>query len=493
MHENIKSSSRRAIPAVTRFLDSLSNIDLPRQMIVDLVRRELSKIRAQDEIIDPESIVDHVRTSLEKFRASRLQPIINGTGIVIHTNLGRSPLANEVAEALREIALSYNNLEHDLAAGGRGHRGEYIERALALLSHAEAATVVNNCAAALVLIVRHFIKNKPEVIVSRGELVQIGGGFRIGEILEATGATLREVGATNKTTLADYSRAIGRQAALILKVHRSNFFMSGFVESPPSTEIASLARKKRIPFVEDLGSGAMLATEEIGLYEHEPTPAEALKAGADLVCFSGDKLFGGPQAGIIAGKKRFVAALKREPLFRALRCDKLTFAALQATVDLHLNQSKTAKIPALALLQIPKDELRARAAGMFGRLRGLPIQISIGRGKAKVGGGTLPRSLLSSITIDILPDNCSVEEFASKLRRGTPPVVGYIADERFRLDLRTIFSHQDDLLVDAIRTACTAQDIYGRERLFATAEPVHDEGGPGALSTDGPIFRPDKS
>jgi L-seryl-tRNA(Ser) seleniumtransferase len=486
MHGKVRASSRRAIPAVTKFLDSLSNIDLPRPMIVDLVRRELSKIRTQDEIIGPESIVDHVRASLEKCRANRLQPIINGTGIVIHTNLGRSPLADEVAEALREIASSYNNLEHDLAAGGRGHRGEYIERALALLCHAEAATVVNNCAAALVLIVRHFIKNKPEVIVSRGELVQIGGGFRIGEILEATGATLREVGATNKTMLADYSRAIGGQAALILKVHRSNFFMSGFVESPSSTEIASLAKKKHIPFVEDLGSGAILATEEIGLYEHEPTPAEALKAGADLVCFSGDKLFGGPQAGIIAGKKRFVAALKREPLFRALRCDKLTFAALQATVDLHLRHS-TSLIPALALLQIPKDELRARAAGMFGRLRGLPLQVTIGRGKAKIGGGTLPRSLLSSITIDILPDNCSVQEFASKLRRATPPVVGYIANERFKLDLRTIFPHQDDLLVDTIRTACTAQDF----RSGTHPEPAYPEKGSPPDEESGPAGFPE--
>jgi L-seryl-tRNA(Ser) seleniumtransferase len=488
MHKRV-TISRRAIPSVTKVLDSLGQVDLPRPVVVTIVRQELSRIRAQNEVPEFRSIVDLVRGELQKFRARRLQPIINGTGIVIHTNLGRSPLANEAAEALREIASSYNNLEHDLAPGERGHRGEYIERALALLCHAEAATVVNNCAAALVLIVRHFIRTKgrarslphaglkPEVIISRGEMVQIGGGFRIGEILEAAGARLREVGATNKTTLADYSRAISSQTALILKVHRSNFFMSGFVKSPASAEIASLARKKRIPFVEDLGSGAVMATEQIGLYEHEPTAGEALKAGADLVCFSGDKLFGGPQAGIIAGKKRFVSTLKREPLFRALRCDKLIFAALQATVDLHLNQS-TSAIPALALLQVPKDELRARAAAMFGRLRGLPLQITIGRGKAKVGGGTLPRSLLSSITIDILPDNCSVQEFASMLRRSVPPIVGYVANERLKLDLRTIFPHQDDLVVDAIRTACTAQDVDGRTR------------PPGALTTDGPTLRP---
>ncbi|HWX15113.1 MAG TPA: L-seryl-tRNA(Sec) selenium transferase [Chthoniobacterales bacterium] len=477
MHKRV-TISRRAIPSVTKVLDSLGQVDLPRPVVVTIVRQELSRIRAEGEVPEFRSIVDLVRGAFQEFRASRLQPLINGTGIVIHTNLGRSPLANEAAEALREIASSYNNLEHNLAPGERGHRGEYIERALALLCHAEAATVVNNCAAALVLIVRHFARNKPEIVISRGEMVQIGGGFRIGEILEAAGARLREVGATNKTTLVDYSRAIGSQTALILKVHRSNFFMSGFVKSPASPEIASLARKKRIPFVEDLGSGAVIATEQIGLYEHEPTPGEALKAGADLVCFSGDKLFGGPQAGIIAGKKRFVSTLKREPLFRALRCDKLIFAALQATVDLHLNQS-TSAIPALALLQVPKDELRARAAAMFGRLRGLPLQITIGRGKAKVGGGTLPRSLLSSITIDILPDNCSVQEFASMLRRSVPPIVGYIANERLKLDLRTIFPHQDDLVVDAIRAACTAQDVVdGRARAS------------GASPTDDPTLRP---
>jgi L-seryl-tRNA(Ser) seleniumtransferase len=231
--------------------------------------------------------------------------------------------------------------------------------------------------------------------------------------------------------------------------------MSGFVESPASAELGALARKKRIPFVEDLGSGAMIATEQIGLHHHEPTPAEAIKTGADLVCFSGDKLFGSSQAGIIVGKKRFVAALKREPLFRALRCDKLIFAALQATVDLHLHQS-TSDIPALGLLQIPKDELRARAAAMLARLRGLPLQITIGRGIAKVGGGTLPRSMMSSITIDILPANCSVQDFASRLRWSVPPVIGYVGNERFKLDLRTIFPHQDDAVVDAIRTACAA-------------------------------------
>jgi L-seryl-tRNA(Ser) seleniumtransferase len=453
MHDKIKRGARRAIPAVTKVLDSLGEVDLPRPLVVDLVRRELSKIRRGKEIPRFGAIVRQIQGSLEKLRATRLQPIINGTGIVIHTNLGRSPLPLGASEALRNIAASYNNLEFDSMTGDRGHRGSYLERALAVLCQAEAATVVNNCAAALLLIVRHFTQAKNEVIISRGELVQIGGGFRIGEMLEASGAKLREVGATNKTTLADYSRAIGKQTAFILKVHPSNFSMIGFVASPASVEIAGIARKKRVPFVEDVGSGAMIATEEIGMHDHEPTPAEALKEGADLVCFSGDKLFGGPQAGIIAGKNRLVAALKREPLFRALRCDKLVFAALQTTVDLHLKRLPS-EIPVLALLQISKDELRARAAAIVTRLQGLPLKIMIGCGTGKVGGGTLPRSVLPSITIEILPNECSIQEFASRLRNMIPPVVGYIGDKRFKLDLRTIFPHQDDAVVDAVRAAC---------------------------------------
>jgi L-seryl-tRNA(Ser) seleniumtransferase len=452
----MKSRSRRAIPAVTKILDSLGQIDLPRPLIVDLVRRELTQIRRQRRIPEFTAVVDLVRASLENLRASRIQPLINGTGIVIHTNLGRAPLPQGAGEVLRNVASSYNNLELDLATGDRGDRAGYLERALAVLCQAEAAAIVNNCAAALVLIVRHFVQKKNEIIVSRGELVQIGGGFRIGEILEASGAKLREVGATNKTTLSDYVRAVGQQTALILKVHRSNFFMSGFVESVSTAELSALARKKRVPFVEDLGSGAMIATEQIGLHHHEPTPAEALNNGADLVCFSGDKLFGGPQAGIIVGKKRLITALKAEPLFRALRCDKLVFAALQTTVDLHLNQVLS-EIPALALLQIPKDELRARAAAMVTRLQGLPVKITIGTGAAKVGGGTLPQSTVPSITIDFLPENSSLEDFVRTLRRSSPPVIGYIAGGRFKLDLRTIFSHQDGLVIDAIRTACTTR------------------------------------
>ena len=455
MHDRIKSRARRQIPAVATVLGALGHCDLPRPVVVDVIRRKLSQIRTENEVPKFELIIALVTRSLDELRASRLQPIINGTGIILHTNFGRAPLARDAIRAVNEIGAAYSNLEYDLATGERGRRGGYVEKTVALLCGAEAATVVNNCAAALVLIVHHFTKRRErsEVVISRGELIQIGGGFRIGEIIEAAGAKLREVGATNKTTLNDYARVIGPTSGLILKVHRSNFFMTGFVESPSSEEISAVARKKRIPFVEDLGSGAIVATEEFGIADHEPTPAEVLQSGVDLVCFSGDKLFGGPQAGIIAGKKRLIAGLKREPMFRALRCDKLCLGALQATIDCHLNQTTT-EIPTLAALQISENELRTRADTICAALHRLPLKIAIGCGKAKAGGGTLPKSNLSSVTIDIIPKNPSLADFAATLRASNPPVIGYIADGRFKLDLRTIFPQQDDLIIQAISAAC---------------------------------------
>jgi len=455
MHDRIKSRARRQIPAVATVLGALGHCDLPRPVVVDVILRKHAQTRTENEVPKFELIIALVTRSLDELRASRLQPIINGTGIILHTNFGRAPLARDAIRAANEIGAAYSNLEYDLATGERGRRGGYIEKTVALLCGAEAATVVNNCAAALVLIVHHFTKRRErsEVVISRGELIQIGGGFRIGEIIEAAGAKLCEVGATNKTTLNDYARAIGPTTGLILRVHRSNFFMTGFVESPSSEEISALARKKRIPFVEDLGSGAIVATEEFGIADHEPTPAEVLQSGVDLVCFSGDKLFGGPQAGIIAGKKRLIAGLKREPMFRALRCDKLCLGALQATIDCHLNQTTT-EIPTLAALQISENELRTRADTICAALQRLPLKIAIGCGKAKAGGGTLPKSNLSSVTIDIIPKNPSLADFAATLRASNPPVIGYIADGRFKLDLRTIFPQQDDLIIQAISAAC---------------------------------------
>lgn len=443
---------RRAIPAVGKVLKALGTPDLPRPFVVQLVRQKLALLRRGKTIPAFQEIVRDLETDIIRLGRSRLQPVINGTGILIHTNFGRAPLGSGAIRAITEIGSTYNNLEYDLTTGVRGKRAGYLESGLSLLCGSEAATVVNNCAAALVLIVRHFTGKKPEVIISRGELVQIGGGFRIGEILEASGARLREVGATNKTALRDYTKAIGSETGLILKVHQSNFFISGFAGAPSTGEIATLAGTKRIPFVEDLGSGAVMATERLGLADHEPTPSETLKQGVDLVCFSGDKLLGGPQAGIIAGKARFVAALKREPLFRALRCDKLVFAALAATVEAHLRNEQP-QLPILTLLQIPISELRERGEKLIGRLRGLPLQPRLVASKARMGGGALPRSVIPSVALEFASISHSPNELTTLLRRVRPPIIGYLAQGRFQLDLRTIFKTQDELLVAAL-TAC---------------------------------------
>ena len=447
----MKRDARRSIPAVNKVLEALEQIDLPRPVVVSLVRRELGTLRESDELVTFDQVFEHVMAAVRQHARSRLQTVVNGTGVILHTNFGRAPLHSRIGEAVTRIGAGYSNVEYDLATGERGQRAAYLETNLAILCRAGAATVVNNCAAALVLIARHFTAKRREIIISRGELVQIGGGFRIGEILEASGARLREIGSTNKTTLHDYARAITADSAMILRVHRSNFFMDGFVGSPATAELAGLARKRRVPLVVDVGSGMLHSIPELG--QSEPTPMETLRQGADLVCFSGDKLFGGAQAGIIAGKERLIKGLKRDPLFRALRCDKLTLAALQETVDLHL-AGATQTIPAVALIQTDKDELRARAANIITRLRGLPARISIGRGSVKSGGGTSPRALIPSVTIDIESENCSPNQFATRLRGHSPPVIGYIADGSFKLDLRTIFPEQDDLVVDAIRSGC---------------------------------------
>jgi L-seryl-tRNA(Ser) seleniumtransferase len=455
MHDRIKS--RREIPAVGKLLEQVLADDLPHALVVQTIRDELALERKSPNTKG--NLLGRVRDAIDQLRRSRLQPVINGTGIIIHTNLGRAPLAAEALRALDGAGGAHNNLEFDLNTGARGRRGDYLERALAALCHAESACVVNNCAAALVLMVRHFTKRKSEIVISRGELVQIGGGFRVGEILEATGATLREVGATNKTTVRDYASAINAETAMILKVHRSNFFMSGFVGSPTTAELATLARRKRIPFIEDLGSGAMIATETFGLSEHEPTASETLRAGADLVCFSGDKLFGGPQAGIIAGRNRFVSALKREPLFRALRCDKLILAGLQATTELHLAKNFEA-VPILKFLKLPVAELQRRAEKIVEQLRDFPLEAKVERTQSQIGGGALPRSKIESVAIALRSTNRSAEEIATSARSSVPAVIGYIANDAFNLDLRTIFPSQDDQVAASLRRSL---DIPSRE------------------------------
>jgi L-seryl-tRNA(Ser) seleniumtransferase len=478
----MKRSGLRGIPSVDKLAHALGDTGLPHPTIVATIRRELAALRKHGTIPGFDDILSLVRSALGILRASRIQPLINGTGILVHTNFGRAPLGHAVMEAVSRIGSQYNNLEYGLAEGGRGGRAAYLEHNLALLCGSEAATVVNNNASALVLILRHFCRDgfpptrdahrnsrhrdplfKNQVLISRGELVQIGGGFRIPEILEASGARLCEVGTTNKTSLADFARAITRETALILKVHRSNFFMDGFVESPSTESIAKLARGKRVPFVEDLGSGAMIQTETVPSLEHEPTPAEVLRNGVDLVCFSGDKLFGGPQSGIIAGKAKLVAALKREPLFRALRCDKLILAALEVTVDMYLRNStdhpiasdemSRAGIPLLAMLHISNDALRLRAGKIIAPLDGLPIKVEIGKGRSQIGGGALPRSFVESTTLDISHNTLRPQELAARLRSHVPPIVGFIEQGKLKLDLRTVFPDQDAEIVAALRDA----------------------------------------
>jgi L-seryl-tRNA(Ser) seleniumtransferase len=475
-------SRLRDIPSVDKLAQALGDTGLPHPTVVATIRRELAALRKHETIPAFEDILSHLRSALRIVRASRIQPVINGTGILVHTNFGRAPLGQGVMEAVSRIALQYNNLEYGLSEGGRGTRAGYLEQNLALLCGAEAATVVNNNASALVLILRHFCRDEApgaathkshrnqlcrnQVVISRGELIQIGGGFRIPEILEASGAQLREVGTTNKTSLIDFARAITRETALILKVHRSNFFMDGFVDSPSTDAISKLARDKQVPFVEDLGSGAMIQTESILGLEHEPTPAEVLRGGVDLVCFSGDKLFGGPQSGIIAGKAKLVAALKREPLFRALRCDKLILAALEATVEIYLrnssglpntnephNATSNDEIPLLAMLHTSNDELQARALKIIAALDGLPLTAAIGRGRAQIGGGALPRSTVQSTTLEITHEKLKPQELAAELRSHIPPIVGYIERGQFKLDLRTVFAGQDAEIVAALRAA----------------------------------------
>ena len=433
----------RAIPGVDTILEAVTDCPLPRPLVVGVIRAELQSLRKAGSIPDHDEIIGAIRQRLDDLALSRLQSVINGTGVVIHTNLGRSPM-------IPVPAAGCTNLEIDLVTGRRGGRAAYLERCLAELCGADAAMVVNNCAAALVLNLRHFTAQKTEVIVSRGELVQIGGGFRLSEILESSGAKLREIGATNHTTIDDYASAIGPQTGLLLKVHRSNFFMEGFVGAPERRELAALARKKRVPFVEDLGSGVLLSTEDWAEGHHEPMPSEVLKDGADIVCFSGDKLMGGPQSGIIAGKARHVQALKKHPFFRALRCDKLVLSALQSTAE-HYLQNQAGTLPLHRMLTADLASIQRRTRKLAKALKGMPAKICVTPGHSQVGGGALPQVSLPTVTLDIVPDDIRLNDFAARLRRATPPVIGAISGRRFRLDLRTILSDQEKPLLNAIR------------------------------------------
>jgi len=439
------------IPAVEKTLQALGDLDLPRPIILKHVRDSIKELRDQpDKIQEFDSYLIRIRRELKEISRTRILPVLNGTGVLIHTNMGRSPLPDSAADRLREIAKNYNNLELNLSTGERGQRAGYLEKSLAIVSGSEAATVVNNCAAALVLILRHFVREeKKEVIISRSQLVEIGGGFRIPDILLASGAKLHEIGTTNKTTIEDYRNAISDQTALILKVHQSNFYMGGFIENVETEELANLAHSENIPLFEDLGSGAVINTEEYGPVSHEPTPSEIISKGVDLLCYSGDKILGGAQAGIIAGNKNLIHGIKKEPFFRALRCDKLILSMLEEITEEHLKKNNS--IPLLKMLSTSVEELALRAENIVNELNELPANISIGDGESRMGGGTMPKSAIPSKTIDILPDNLSLPKLAKRLRETDNPVMGYIAEEKFKIDLRTIFPRQDQILTKSIK------------------------------------------
>lgn len=458
-----KSSNPFArIPGVDKVLAALEKREdlppLPQPLITETVRSAIETMRedvkaGQTEVGEFEDTVGAICSQLDSLWRSRIHPVINGTGVCIHTNLGRSPLRPAVVEAISGVGQYYNNIELDLDSGERGKRGGFLETCLATLCEADAATVTNNCAAALILILKHLANGeRNEVVISRGELVEIGGGFRVPEIMEASGAKLVEVGATNKTSLADYENAIGPKTGMLLKVHRSNFWMDGFTDEPTTEDLVELGRERGLPVVEDLGSGAMVRTDELAPIPHEPTAAEVLKRGVDLVCVSGDKLFGGPQAGIIAGRSDLVAGIKKEPFFRALRCDKMILTGLQETVleYLHADSGTRPDLPLILMLSASvEDDLRPRADAILESLGSCEgIEAGVVDTIARCGGGTMPKAEIPSLALDLKPTGMSLPKFAARLRQRPLPVMGYVAEDRFRLDLRTVFPEQDETLTE---------------------------------------------
>lgn len=461
--------ARRQLPAVHAVLDALGETGLPAPMVTALVRREIATARAAATGEDlagvgdgltgtTEQILAQVRHAADALLGQRLRPVINATGVLIHTNLGRAPLGARQLAAMAAVA-AYSNLELDLSAGQRGSRGAFVEQELAVLCGTDAALVVNNCAAALVLAVSGLVTAaRGEVVISRGELVQIGGGFRLPEILAASGAALKEIGTTNKTSIADYARAIGPRTALVLRVLRSNFVQRGFVETPSSAEIAAVCRNKRVVFMEDTGSGGTEAARQCAANSPEAVDVPLLsprrRPAADLICFSGDKLLGGPQAGVLAGKKRLVLALRQRPLFRALRPDKFTLAALEVTVEAHLGHSAADTLPLMHLAEIPVDALKIRAAAIVAAVAKLPLRIDVRDSLAEVGGGALSGTSINSAALVVHSPDISPRELARRLRVGKNAVMVTVREGRTWLDMRTIFPAQDDLIVQALNAAC---------------------------------------
>jgi L-seryl-tRNA(Ser) seleniumtransferase len=432
-----------------------------RNAVVVAVRAELEELRGhlkQGQALngrgDLDAIVSGVESRLTQTHRPKLVEVINATGIVLHTNLGRAPVAEEAAQAASRAAAGYLNLELDLETGKRSSRQVAIRDWVCRLTGAESATAVNNNAAATVIVLRAIAQSK-EVILSRGQLIEIGGSFRIPDIMSVSGAVLREVGTTNITRLADYERAITPNTGALLQIHTSNYRVSGFTKSVPLTDLVALGKKHNIPVIDDTGSGALIDFSRFG-FAGEPVTRQSIEAGADLVLFSGDKLLGGPQAGIIAGKKEWIARIEKDPLMRAFRLDKMTLAALEATLRLYLNEGRAlSEIPVLRMLGTPLDELRARAERLAAMLKSASARVDARACEdvAFVGGGSLPDQSMRTWVVEVRVDGLGEEALAQRLRIGAPAVMARLRDGALVLDVRTVFAWQEAALLERIATA----------------------------------------
>ncbi|MBI4848371.1 MAG: L-seryl-tRNA(Sec) selenium transferase [Nitrospirae bacterium] len=420
--------------------------------VIESKRKEILSGANADVTID--AISRDIETAIKKHSAYKLRPIINATGIVIHTNLGRSILSDKAIEHITTTARSFSNLEYEISTGKRGKRYSNIKDIIRELTGAEDAVVVNNNAAAVLICLDTFAKGK-EVIVSRGELVEIGGSFRIPEVMKASGAILREVGTTNKTHLADYENALCGNTALLLKVHQSNYKVIGFTEEVPIEKLLKIGREYKIPVVDDLGSGCMINLEKYGVHG-EPTVQEVVKTGADIVTFSGDKLLGGPQAGIIIGKEKLIQKIQKNPLLRAMRIDKMTLASLEATFMQYLDEEKAMKeIPTLRMMTEPVEIIKKRAKKIFTSLKDIAgkAEIAVVPDESQAGGGSLPEINFPTFAVSIKPSGISVNELEKRLRLGDPPVIARIKGNALLIDARTIQDKEIKSLAGCVTSA----------------------------------------
>ena len=464
-----KSELFRELPAVDEFLRtaavaSLSDIHGVAP-VADATRVVLSRLREEiaSGLLDApglrlamSGLSEAVEAQLRQALRPSLCAVVNATGVILHTHLGRAPLAQQAIERIHQTAGRYTNLEFNLEAGERGKRDAHVDRLFQKLlardprdTSALSTIVVNNNAAA-VLLALNTLAEGGEVIVSRGELVEIGGSFRIPDVMGKSGATLREVGTTNRTRIADYEKAINDRTRLLLRVHRSNFEITGFTEQPPLPELVQLARRRGLPLVEDLGSGALVDLHNFGLRE-ESSVLDSLRAGVDIVTYSGDKLLGGPQAGLLSGRADLIARLRSNSLFRALRVDKLTYAALEATLLAYVKRDHDA-IPTLKMMRLTKEEICARAEALVKGLHAvaLKIKVEIVDGESVIGGGAAPSSVLPTCLLAVTCADFSADELATRLRQSDLPIIARVDDGRVLLDLRTVFPDQDALISAAL-------------------------------------------